>query len=67
MGALLSLRLLWGGVALVGWPFPGCGEGGLVGCVQSRKLGARASPSEDYPADKLRRHFTCGFDFKHSL
>ena len=46
MGALLSLRLLWGGVALVGWPFLGCGRGWLVGCVQSRKLDARASPSK---------------------
>ena len=59
----------------LGWGCPGWlalsglwGEGGgIVGCVQIRKLGARASPSEDYPADKLRRHFTCGLDFKHSL
>ena len=27
----------------------------------------RVSPSEVYPADKLQWHFTCGFDFRHSL
>ena len=27
---------------------------GLVGCAQSRELGARASPSEVYPAGKLQ-------------
>ena len=27
------------------WPFPGCGGGGLGGCVQGRGLGAHASPS----------------------
>ena len=41
--------------------------GGLMGCVQSQKLGARASPSEVYPDAKLQWHFTCGFDLKHSL
>ena len=28
--------------------------GGLVGCVQSRELGARALPSQVYPAGKLQ-------------
>ena len=38
-----------------GGPFRavGGGGGGLVGCVQGRELGARASPSEVYPAGKL--------------
>ena len=39
----------------------------LVVCVQSRELGARASPSEFYPAGKLQWQFTCGFDFGHCL
>ena len=45
-------------------PFHGCGGafdlvslfkivGKLMGCVQSRELGARASPSEVYPTGKL--------------
>ena len=50
------------------WPgdsyFRAGGERGLVGCVQGRELGA---PSEVYPAEKLQWHFTCGFDFRHSL
>ena len=37
-----------------------------MGCVESRELGAHASPSEVYPARKLQWHFTCGFDFRHS-
>ena len=37
-----------------GGPFRAVGGGGgLVGCVQGRELGARASPSEVYPAGKL--------------
>ena len=27
----------------------------------------RASPFKVYPAGKLHWHFTCGFDFRHSL
>ena len=50
-----------------GWPFPGCRGEGLVGCLQNLELGARALPSEVYPAGKFPRHFTCGFDFRHSL
>ena len=32
--------------------------GGLVDCVQNRKLGACTSPSEVYPAGKLQWLFT---------
>ena len=28
---------------------------------------ARAWPSEVYVADKLHRHFTCGFGFRYSI
>ena len=49
------------------WPFPGCGGGGLVGCVQGRGLGAHASPSGVFPARRLWWHFACGFGFGHSL
>ena len=55
-----AMGLYWPGMA-----FPGCG--GPVGCVQSRELGARALPSEVYLPGKLLCHFTCGFDFVHSL
>ena len=44
----------------------GIGQG-LVNCVQSWELGARALPSEVYPDEKLRWHFTCTLDFRHSL
>ena len=44
-------------------PFGAVGE--LIGCVQSRELGARASSSEVYPAGKIQWHFTCGIDFRH--
>ena len=42
---LLALSRLWGGGGV---------GGGLVGCVQSRELGARATPSKIYPAGKLQ-------------
>ena len=44
------------------------GEGGgeLMGCIQSRELGGRASSSQVHPATKLQWHFTCGFSFRHS-
>ena len=38
----------------------GRGEGGLVGCVQCRGLGGRASPSGVYPAGGLRGSFDWG-------
>ena len=41
--------------------------GGCLYFVQSRKLGACASPSEVYLAGKLQWRFTCVFDFRHSL
>ena len=44
------------------WPFHGFG-----GSIQSRVLGARASPFWIYPAGKLQWHFTCGLVFGHSL
>ena len=50
---LLALSRLWG----VMW---------AVSKVESLAH-APASPSEVYPAGKLQRHFTCGFDFRHSL
>ena len=34
-------------------PFPGCGGGGLVGCVQGQGLGAHASPSGVFPARRI--------------
>ena len=34
-------------------PFPGCGGGGPVGCVQGRGLSAHASPSGVFPARRL--------------
>ena len=36
-------------------------------CPKSRPRRVGASPSEVYPAGKLQWHFTCGFDFRHSL
>ena len=48
---LLALSRLWGVV----W---------AVSKVESLAH-APASPSEVYPAGKLQRHFTCGFDFGH--
>ena len=53
------------------WPFPdgpsGCG-GGPVRCPKLRAgRGVRASLTEVDPAGKLQWHFTCGFDFRHSL
>ena len=36
-------------------------------CPESRAPRVRVSPSKFYPADKLQWHFTCGFDFGHSL
>ena len=39
------------------WPVGGGGEGGggeLMGCVQSRELGGRASSSQVHPATKLQ-------------
>ena len=41
------------------------GGGGL--CPKSRAWSMCASPSWVYPAGKLQWHFTCGFDFRHSL
>ena len=46
-------------------PFKAVGE--HMGCVQGWRFGARASPSEVYPAGKLQWHFTCGFNFRHGL
>ena len=36
-------------------------------CPESRARCVPASPSEVYPAGKLRWHFTCGFNFGHGL
>ena len=60
-----------GGRGGVGWGLTlfglgGCG-GADVGCDESRELRARSSPFDIYPAAKLQWHFTCGFDFRHSL
>ena len=62
------MGLRWPGIALSGLSGGG-GErgGGLVGCVQSRGLCARASPSGVYPVGRLQWHFACGFDFGHVL
>ena len=46
-------------------PFQAVGE--LLGYVQNRELSPRASPSKVFPAGKLQWHFTCGFNFRHSL
>ena len=54
---------LWGVAAF--WPFPDWGGCGL--CPQSRARSACASPSEVYVTGKLQWHFTCGFNFRHSL
>ena len=48
------------------WRFPGrVGARGL--CPKFRARYVRASPSEVFPAGKLQGHFTCGFDYRHSL
>ena len=56
-------RIDWGNR----WPFSGCGGGSACGLCPKWELGARASPSEFYPAGKLQWQFTCGFDFGHCL
>ena len=45
----------------------GEGRRRLVSCIQNRELGALGLPSEVYPAGNLQWHFTCSFDFRHSL
>ena len=48
-----------------GWPFQGCG--GACGlCPKSRDRCTRLV-FRSYPAGKVQRHFTFGFDFRHSL
>ena len=54
-------------VCVCAWVCAWWGVGELMGCVQSTDLGARASPSGIYPAEKLQWYFTCGFGFRHSL
>ena len=63
--AVFEVALGWG---CPGWlALSGLWEGVACGlCPKSKARRARLT-FEDYPADKLRRHFTCGFDFKHSL
>ena len=36
-------------------------------CLNSRARLMHTSPSKVYPASNLQWHFTCGFDFRHSL
>ena len=36
-------------------------------CLKSRARLMHTSPSKVYPASNLQWHFTCGFDFRHSL
>ena len=64
----MCLTILWGWRSAFSglWGLVGCVRG-LVGGVQGRGLGARASPSGFYPAGKLQWHFACGFDFGHGL
>ena len=47
----------------LGWPFPGCRRACRL-CLD-QELSARTSSWRVYPAGKLQRHFTCGFDFRH--
>ena len=54
---------LWVFIGL-GWPFRAVGGLWAVSRVESS---ARALPSEVYLPGKLLCHFTCGFDFVHSL
>ena len=44
----------------------GIGGGSLVGRVNGSTR-ASTSLSEVYPVGKLQWHFTCGFDFRHSM
>ena len=43
------------------------GGGGLWAVSKVESLAERALPSGVYPAGKFQLHFTCGFDFRHSL
>ena len=63
VGVVRFVACMLGGVSRVPWPFRGWG----LWAVKSRAPRKRALPYEVYPAGKLQWHFTCGFDFKHSL
>ena len=52
---------------VVVWHLPSGSLGACGLCPESRARLVRVSPSKFYPADKLQWHFTCGFDFGHSL
>ena len=52
---------------VVVWHLQSEGLGACGLCPESRARRVRVSPSKFYPADKLQWHFTCGFDFGHSL
>ena len=69
VGVGVALSRLWGwgtcgvGVALSRlWGWGACGL-----CPGSRAWRAGTSPSKVFPAGKLQWHFTCGFNFRHSL
>ena len=65
---VLPSRAVRGGLfrGIGDWRFPDrVGARGL--CPKSRARYVRASPSEVFPAGKLQGHFTCGFDYRHSL
>ena len=72
-GAVYGARVwIYGGWdGLLGWSVWAGGLGewwvacGL--CPKSRDWRARASPFKVHPAGKIQWHFTCGFDFRHSL
>ena len=65
------VRIYGGWDGLLGWSVwaGGLGEGWVAYglCPKSRGRRTRASPFEVHPAGKFQWHFTCGFDFRHSL
>ena len=45
----------------------GGGVGGLWAVSKVESLAESTLPFGVYPAGKFQLHFTCGFDFRHSL
>ena len=68
-GSILLVGFTGASLALyLRFRFRAVGGGGLWAVLRVRGLAlAGALPCEVYPVGKLQGHFTCGFDFRHSL